>query len=222
MRCGASLSKGFTMSMLNTDYICPECKSVERHSKYYSKAAEAEKQAYKAGNRNFKGLYGDVKPKVYPDSLNAKEYSKRIIDTYTYICNKFNNNQQNFYNYIQREYNMSVGEFITEAFNNTETFRKCCMRLAGESVGQKTTACHSYAGSVCAVMRLLDMRCKVYIGLALRRDTKRYREEKLGAICSNKVMCNHCWVFCASNAKTYDYFNGYNQNIDYVAWMEVS
>lgn len=221
MRCGDSLKNGFTMSMLNTDYICPECKNVERQSRFYNKAAQAEREAYTKGIKNFRGLYSGVKPTITINSLNAKEYTKRILNTYNYIVNKFQNSN-NFGAYLTKEYNMDIPKFTKEALNNSEKFRTVCMRLAGESVGQKMTACHSYAGSVCAVMCLLNIPCKVYTGLALKRDNARYRLEKVESICNDRPMCNHCWVYCLANKHTYDYFNGYNQNIDYIAWMEVS
>ena len=221
MRCGDSLKNGFTMSMLNTDYICPECKNVERQSRFYKKAAQAEREACKNGVRNFRGLYDNVKPRVTANSLNAREYTRRILGTYNYVVSKFQN-YNNFGVYLMKEYNMDILKFTEEALKNSEKFRTLCMKLAGESVGQKMTACHSYAGSVCAVMCLLNIPCKVYTGLALKRDNPRYRAEKTDIICSERAICNHCWVYCLANKNTYDYFNGYNQNIDYIAWMEVS
>lgn len=45
-RCSADLSKtGFTMSMFNMDYICPECKQREREHPKYNEAREAEQAA---------------------------------------------------------------------------------------------------------------------------------------------------------------------------------
>lgn len=62
-RCGKSLT-GFahTMSKLNTEVICMDCKRIERYMSIYSFADEVEVKELKKGNRNFEGV------------LNSKNY----------------------------------------------------------------------------------------------------------------------------------------------------
>lgn len=55
-RCGASLSKGRFMSMLNTECICLKCKNEEKQDPLYEKAVQAELEEVKKGNYNYKGL----------------------------------------------------------------------------------------------------------------------------------------------------------------------
>lgn len=55
-RCGGSLEGGRTMSMYNTDCICMKCKQEERKREDYHKACDAEREAVKNGDRNFKGI----------------------------------------------------------------------------------------------------------------------------------------------------------------------
>ena len=55
-RCGGDLSKGRTMSMYNEDCICMKCKDAERKRFDYAEARDAETEAVKNGNRNFKGI----------------------------------------------------------------------------------------------------------------------------------------------------------------------
>ena len=57
-RCGGSLSGGRIMSMLNTDCLCLVCKEKETARQDYNEAVEAEHQAIKQGNFNFKGIRG--------------------------------------------------------------------------------------------------------------------------------------------------------------------
>ena len=57
-RCFGDLSKGRTMSMLNTDCICPSCKEKERNHPQYESARKTELEEVKKGNRNYKGLLG--------------------------------------------------------------------------------------------------------------------------------------------------------------------
>ena len=57
-RCGGSLSGGRIMSMLNTDCLCLVCKEKETTQEDYGEAVEAERQAIKRGNFNFKGIRG--------------------------------------------------------------------------------------------------------------------------------------------------------------------
>ena len=57
-RCGGSLSGGRIMSMLNTDCLCLVCKEKETTQEGYGEAVEAERQAIKRGDFNFKGIRG--------------------------------------------------------------------------------------------------------------------------------------------------------------------
>lgn len=54
-RCGAPLTTRI-MSMYNMDVICPDCKQKERERSDYRNAADAELEALKSGDRNFKGI----------------------------------------------------------------------------------------------------------------------------------------------------------------------
>jgi len=60
-RCGGNLAGGRTMSMLNTQTICMICKHKETERADCAKAAEAEREALKRGDRNFPGIYGGRK-----------------------------------------------------------------------------------------------------------------------------------------------------------------
>jgi hypothetical protein len=44
------------MSMFNTDIICMDCKSRERKRPEYKTAVDADDDAIRAGNYNFKGI----------------------------------------------------------------------------------------------------------------------------------------------------------------------
>jgi hypothetical protein len=44
------------MSMFNTDIICMDCKSKERKRPEYKAAVDADCDAIRAGNYNFKGI----------------------------------------------------------------------------------------------------------------------------------------------------------------------
>ena len=57
-RCGGSLSGGRIMSMPNTDCLCLVCKEKETTQEGYDEAVEAERQAIRRGNFNFKGIRG--------------------------------------------------------------------------------------------------------------------------------------------------------------------
>ena len=57
-RCGGSLSGGRIMSMLNTECLCLVCKEKETTQEGYGEAVEAERQAIKRGDFNFKGIRG--------------------------------------------------------------------------------------------------------------------------------------------------------------------
>lgn len=54
-RCGKPLTKGRTMSMLNTECICMECKTKEKLLPEYQEAVERELEEVKKGNLNFQG-----------------------------------------------------------------------------------------------------------------------------------------------------------------------
>lgn len=45
-----------TMSYLNTDTLCMECKEEEKHHPRYKEAKEAELKAVQSGNMNYPGL----------------------------------------------------------------------------------------------------------------------------------------------------------------------
>lgn len=54
-RCGKP-SICHTMSMFNTELICPECESAERKDPRYEEARKAEAEACKRGDFNFPGI----------------------------------------------------------------------------------------------------------------------------------------------------------------------
>lgn len=56
-RCGKETNI-HTMSMLNTDLICMDCKEDERKHPLYEQARETELEEVKKGNYNYKGLLG--------------------------------------------------------------------------------------------------------------------------------------------------------------------
>jgi len=55
-RCGGSLIGGRTMSMFDTATICLACKEKERQHPDYQKALEADHEAIRRGDFNFKGI----------------------------------------------------------------------------------------------------------------------------------------------------------------------
>ena len=55
-RCGGTLEGGRTMSMFNTDCICMKCAKKERSRSDYGKARDAEMDAVRNGDRNFRGI----------------------------------------------------------------------------------------------------------------------------------------------------------------------
>ena len=55
-RCHGPLTGGRTMSMFNTDCICMKCAKEERARSDYGKARDAEMDAVRAGDRNFRGI----------------------------------------------------------------------------------------------------------------------------------------------------------------------
>lgn len=56
--CQRCLAVGsvFTMSMFDTDMICPSCKTIEIAHPLYPKAREAERVEVQKGNYNFAGI----------------------------------------------------------------------------------------------------------------------------------------------------------------------
>lgn len=61
-RCGAALD-GRTLSVMNMDVICLDCKDVETLHPKYSEAAKRELQEVLKGNTNYEGLFAG---QVYP------------------------------------------------------------------------------------------------------------------------------------------------------------
>ena len=57
-RCGGSLAGGRTMSMYSMECICMLCKEQEKARPDYKEAAQAELDAVKQGNLNYKGIRG--------------------------------------------------------------------------------------------------------------------------------------------------------------------
>jgi hypothetical protein len=55
-RCGGATNSRTTMSMFNEDVICLTCKEKERNRPDYKKAVDADNEAIKSGNYNFKGI----------------------------------------------------------------------------------------------------------------------------------------------------------------------
>jgi hypothetical protein len=62
-RCGKSTSYGATtMSVFNEDVICMDCKKEEKNDPEYGAAVEAEIEALRKGNTNYKGAIPNYKP----------------------------------------------------------------------------------------------------------------------------------------------------------------
>lgn len=59
-RCGKK-SLALSMSMLNTDIICSNCKEKEKKHPRYQEAKEAERKEILAGNYNYPGLLAGEK-----------------------------------------------------------------------------------------------------------------------------------------------------------------
>ena len=57
-RCGGTLDGGRIMSMYNEDCICMECKRRETKRSDYDFARSMEVAAVRAGNYNYKGVWG--------------------------------------------------------------------------------------------------------------------------------------------------------------------
>jgi len=58
-RCGKDLKDGRMMSMFNTDCLCLDCLDKEKLHPDYEKARQAEHEAVKRGDLNFKGIGWD-------------------------------------------------------------------------------------------------------------------------------------------------------------------
>ena len=55
-RCGGTLDGGRIMSMFNEQVICMACREKEQKRPDYREAVEADLDAIRHGNRNFKGI----------------------------------------------------------------------------------------------------------------------------------------------------------------------
>lgn len=55
-RCGKDLKAGRIMSQFNTSCLCLECAELEKQDPEYPKAVQAEIEAIRQGNYNFKGI----------------------------------------------------------------------------------------------------------------------------------------------------------------------
>jgi hypothetical protein len=55
-RCGRSLESGRIMSMYNDDVICMDCKEEEMKKENYNDAVQADIEAIRKGDYNFKGI----------------------------------------------------------------------------------------------------------------------------------------------------------------------
>lgn len=55
-RCGKSLESGRIMSMYNDDVICMDCKEEEMKKENYNVAVQADIEAIRKGDYNFKGI----------------------------------------------------------------------------------------------------------------------------------------------------------------------
>ena len=61
-RCGQPTGGITIMSIFNEDVICMSCKKDEKNDPDYEAASQAEMQAVRNGNNNFKGIYPNYKP----------------------------------------------------------------------------------------------------------------------------------------------------------------
>lgn len=55
-RCCQPHNNQTIMSMFNKDILCMRCKAIEKNHPDYDKAAKAELDEVKKGNRNFEGI----------------------------------------------------------------------------------------------------------------------------------------------------------------------
>jgi hypothetical protein len=63
-RCGQPTNGSTIMSIFNEDVICMPCKELEKKDPDYEAASQAEMNAVRNGNHNFKGVYPDYKPLI--------------------------------------------------------------------------------------------------------------------------------------------------------------
>jgi predicted sulfurtransferase len=61
-RCQNPTNNTTTQSMFNEQVICMSCKDEERKDPEYKAAEEAEREALRNGDRNFRGAMPDYKP----------------------------------------------------------------------------------------------------------------------------------------------------------------
>ena len=67
-RCGKPLNGTRTMSRFNTDCICERCATEERNHPDYRKAADAERETVRHGDRNFPGVgWPDMNERLKPE-----------------------------------------------------------------------------------------------------------------------------------------------------------
>ena len=97
VRCGCATNGVTTMSMFNEDVICMPCKEKERNHPNYKKAVNADIEAIKGGNYNFKGIAPKGKEmalgggvdgvmQIIPETKEFDEQSKDAIRiSYTYL-----------------------------------------------------------------------------------------------------------------------------------------
>lgn len=70
-RCGKETNV-HTMSMLNMDEVCMECKEEERKHPMYKAAMDADRAEIKKGNWNYEGLLFNKDIRNYQGELNGK------------------------------------------------------------------------------------------------------------------------------------------------------
>lgn len=61
-RCKGPTNGETTQSMFNEEVICMKCKDEEKKDPEYKAAEEADREAYLAGVKNYKGVMPDYKP----------------------------------------------------------------------------------------------------------------------------------------------------------------
>jgi len=99
-RCGKPTSGHTIMSMFNEDIICMACKEEERKHPDYKKATDAELEALKGGNGNFKGIGYEKKAEggeveeygIKYDEL--RQLKKHLGDLFVRIANQYRNHHK--------------------------------------------------------------------------------------------------------------------------------
>jgi hypothetical protein len=210
-----------TVSMLNKDLICLDCKSAEKKIKQYKFASEEERRNVKAGNYNYEGYFYGCQPYVTQNSKNASIYYQNITNTFNYIMSTYSSavGRQKLFESIKR-----IG-LTGEKLFNSKNFSQLCMGLATESVygvsnSKVVCGCHRFAGAVTAVLELLGEPHQTYMGYAIPRNSKNYRIDKADAVCGGEKFMNHCWVV-TKDGNIIEYFNGFKPSVDYICWLEV-